>query len=212
MLKPSELHNAKRKHNQKYLGYEEVPGHVCMKEPFQPSTHDTNTNVRFVMCLMLDVVPSLLSLCSVLLLCSHSLLYHGKPGACHNRQWTCSRFYSDGLSNDSKCTWTDFKNSQKMLSPVLFGKERDPPLKLPRCWIITNYTKLDWLCRGRAASSPQRENSDQKKKKEWRVFFRKQSLPCRVFVQRVWVMHSWKNEQSGTSGRDTSQVPHTSIL
>lgn len=32
--KTSELQNSKRKHNQKYLGYEEIPGYVCMKEPF----------------------------------------------------------------------------------------------------------------------------------------------------------------------------------
>lgn len=25
-------------------------------------------------------------------------------------------------------------------------------------------------------------------------------------------MHSWQNEQRGTSGRDTSSAPHTSIL
>lgn len=82
--------NSKRKHNQKYLGYEEIPGHVCMKEPFPPRTHDTNTDVRFVMFLMLDVVSIPAILCSVLLLCSHSLLHHGKFRACPNRQWTCS--------------------------------------------------------------------------------------------------------------------------
>lgn len=48
MQKTSELQNAKRKHNQKYLGCEEIPGHVCMKEPFPPSTHEQT--------LMLDVV------------------------------------------------------------------------------------------------------------------------------------------------------------
>lgn len=57
-----------------------------MKEPFPPSTQDTNPDVTFVMFVMLDAVSIPAILCSVLLLCSHSLLSHGKFRACPSRQ------------------------------------------------------------------------------------------------------------------------------
>lgn len=71
LKKTSELQNSKRNHNQKYLGYEEGPGHVCMKEPFPPNTHETNTDVRFVMSVILDVISIPAILCSfAVTLCS----------------------------------------------------------------------------------------------------------------------------------------------
>lgn len=78
--------------NQKYFGYEEVPGHVCMKEPFPPSTHDTNKDVKFVMFVMLDVVSIPATLCSVTLcsiMASSELVPTGSEGAAASTLTCC---------------------------------------------------------------------------------------------------------------------------
>lgn len=90
---------------------------------------------------------------------------------------TCSCFYSDLLSNVSKCTWTDFKNSQKCFTWLRTW----PSTKTSK---VLNHHQLHeaWLnIWGRAASSPQRERSEQKKKSEEPSG---NSLPCRQLLCR----------------------------
>lgn len=73
---------------------------------------------------------------------------------------TCSCFYSDLLSNVSKCTWTDFKNSQKCFTWLRTW----PSTKLPRCWITTNYMKLDWISGEGQQAAPKEKGVNRKRR------------------------------------------------
>lgn len=108
--------NSKRKHNQKYLGYEEIPGHVCMKEPFPPRAHDTNTDVRFVMFLMLDVVSIPAILCSVTpcsIMASSELVPTGSEHAAVLLLWPVVKWFKMHLNR--------FQEFTENALPVLFG-------------------------------------------------------------------------------------------
>lgn len=117
---------------------------------------------------MLDAVSIPAILCSVLLLCSHSLLSHGKFRACPSRQWRCSCSYSDLLPCVSKCTWTHFKNSHKC-SPCFIWLRTWPSTKTPK---VLNHQELHkaWLitCQGKGSKQPS-------KRKEWKRRKRRKS-------------------------------------